>query len=216
MNEFEVKRLETGRDVAHNILAGLRSPIILREVYPILFQAGVAAGALHSYMLSGLVLLGEHLGYSPVCDSPVFDAIDNLLIGEGSKRPDSIWFERGEEKIKVLIEFERLKPGALESKVKNLLIMSKPHLHDLDLVILNYWSENVYPKSQLGKVLELAQNGFKTNGVQFGPLPCPLVLLETIVCNKGKGIVIEDFSVKLLVFGREDKSYISEELNTKF
>ncbi len=213
MNNLDVNQLEKGRNAAEKILEGLRSPLILPVAYPMLFNIGIAEGTLHSYMLSGLVLLGDRLGYSAVCDSPIFDALDNLLLGEGNKRPDCVWFERISGKIKVLIEFERYKPGAIEAKVKNLLIMSKPHLQDLGMILLIYWSEHVRTEADLGNALELARRGFRASGSQYGPPTCPFLILETIVKQRDTQVTIESFAARYFLAKGENKDHIVDILN---
>ena len=138
MNALDETRLQWGRDIAQTIMEGLRSPDILPAAYPALFEGGVAEGSFHSYMLSALLLLGDQLGYSAVFDSPIFDSLDNLLLGEGAKRPDSIWFERETETVRVLTEFERYTAKSLEPKARNLLLMANACAEDVYLLVLMY------------------------------------------------------------------------------
>jgi hypothetical protein len=213
MNSIDSTHSDMGREIAKTIITGIRSPNILKEIYPTLFNTGVPDGALHAYVLSSLVLLGDQLGFSAVCDSPVFDTLDNLLLGEGSKRPDSVWFERGSDQPKILFEFERFKPGALEIKIKNLLIMSKSYIQELDSMFLIFWSEGILPITVLSPAIELSKKGFRASGCQYGPSTCPIVFIETVVRKNSKGLIIENFIVRQYIFGRENKAYIVDELN---
>lgn len=213
MREWDSAQLERGWQVAQSIVQSLRSPGILPTIYPALFARGVAEGSLHSYMLSALLLLGDRLGYSAVVDSPVFDRLDNLLLGEGSKRPDSVWFDRGTETTQVLIEFERYTTSSLEQKARNLLIMANACVDDITLLVLMYWTLEVRSQSDLQAACGLAERGFRARGSRFGRAPCPMMLLETIVKRRGECLSIDSFVVRQFVFGGESKRYIAENLN---
>lgn len=206
-------RLKSGWEIARKLIIGLRSRELLPAIYPALFCYGLPSNVLHSNMLSALVLLGDRLGYSPVADSPVFDYLDNLLIGEGNKRPDSIWFDRGTDKVRALIEFERYKPGAIEDKTRNLMIMNKSVYQDLQLLLLIYWTEAVQPTSVVRTSFEYAKTGFKINGNHFKPPLCPFLLLEAMVKRGKPGLFISDFTARCFVYGKEDKEYIVDDLN---
>ena len=110
---------EQGVEIARSIIEQLRSPEFIPIVYPELFGKGIEGGSFHPYMVSALLLLGDRLGFSPICDSPIFDRLITLLTGEGNKRPDSVWFERGTSIVRVLIEFERFTSTSLEHKAQN-------------------------------------------------------------------------------------------------
>jgi len=213
MNALDETRLQWGRDIAQTIMAGLRSPDILPATYPTLFEGGVTVGSLHSYVLSALLLLGSQLEYSAVCDSPIFDRLDNLLLGESSKRPDSVWFERGTETVRVLIEFERYTANSLRPKARNLLLMSNACAEDVNLLVLMYWTVQVRDAAQVSGACELSKRGFRSKGSRFGPAPCPLLLLETIVERRGERLTISSFVAKQFVFGGENKSYVVGDLN---
>ena len=206
-------RLNVGWEISRKILSGLRSPELLHAIYPSLFRNGLSAGALHPYMLSALLLLGDHLGYTPIVDSPVFDYLDNLLTGEGNKRPDSIWCDRGTEKVRVLIEFERYKSGAIEDKTRNLLIMNKSIKQDLQLLLLIYWTEEARPVSVVRTSFEFAKTGFKVNGNIFNPSLCPFLLVEATVLHWQDRVSISGFAARELVYGGEEKDYVIGDLN---
>jgi len=213
MNALDETRLQRGREIAQTIVQGLRSPDILPATYPALFEGGVTEGSFHSYMLSALLLLGSQLEYSAVCDSPIFDRLDNLLLGEGSKRPDSIWFERGTETVRVLIEFERYTANSLEPKARNLLLMSNACAEDVNLLVLMYWTVQVRDAAELRAACELSKRGFRSKGSRFGPAPCPMLLLETIVKRSAERLTVDSFVARQFVFSGENKHYIVENLN---
>jgi len=179
-----------------------------------LFEGGVAEGSFHSYVLSALLLLGDRLGYSAVCDSPIFDRLDNLLLGEGSKRPDSVWFDRGTETVRVLIEFERYTANSLESKARNLLLMANACADDVNLLVLMYWTAGVRDSADLQAACRVAKRGFSSKGVRIRPAPCPMLLLETIVKRHGDRLTVDGFVAKRFVFGGENKGYVVEDLNS--
>ena len=160
MNALDETRLQQGGKIAQTIMQCLRSPDILLATYPALFEGGVAEGSFHSYMLSALLLLGDRLGYSAVCDSPIFDRLDNLLLGEGSKRPDSVWFDRGTEIVRVLVEFERYTANSLQPKARNLLIMANACAKDLNLLVLMYWTLGARALAELRAAYDLFKRGF--------------------------------------------------------
>lgn len=214
MKALDEIRLQRGREVARTIIQKLRSPDILPTAYPALFEGGVTEGSFHSYMLSALLLLGDRLGYSAVCDSPIFDRLDNLLLGEGSKRPDSIWFERGAETARVLIEFERYTANSLKPKARNLLLMANACAEDVNLLVLMYWTVQVRALAELRAAYELSKRGVRSKGSKFGPGPCPMLLLETIAKRRGERLTISSFVAKQFVFGAEDKRYVVEDLNS--
>jgi len=214
MKALDEVRLQRGWKVAQTIVQGLRSSDILPAVYPALFEGGVTEGSFHSYMLSALLLLGDRLGYSPVFDSPIFHRLDNLLLGEGAKRPDSMCFERGTETVRVLIEFERYTTNALDPKARNLLLMANACAEDVDLLVLMYWTVEVRGLAELRAAYDLARRGFGSRGSQFGSGPCPMLLLETIAKRRRGRLTISSFVAKQFVFGGEDKTYVVEDLNS--
>jgi hypothetical protein len=150
-----------------------------------------------------------------VCDSPIFDRLDNLLLAEGSKRPDSVWFERGTETVRALIEFERFTTNSLETKVRNLLLMANSCTEDIELLVLMYWTAVVRDRSDLQRAVQLAQRGFRSNSIRIDPAPCPILFLETLTrrCREER-LAVARFIVRQFVYGRENKSYIVDELNT--
>ncbi|HEY7416238.1 MAG TPA: hypothetical protein VH593_13680, partial [Ktedonobacteraceae bacterium] len=126
--------------LAESLVALLRDSRFLPWVYRDLFSSGIDEGSLHAYMLSALVLVGDRLGLSPVSDAPIFDRLDKLLMGEGAKRPDAVWFARGTPEVQCLVEFERYTSHSLLPKARNLLIMAKEIQPAPQLVVLNYWT----------------------------------------------------------------------------
>jgi len=213
MKALDEARLQKGREVARTLVQNLRSSEIIRETYPALFEGGVAEGSFHSYMLSALLLLGDRLRYSAVCDSPIFDRLDNLLLGEGSKRPDSVWFDRGTEIVRVLIEFERYTANSLESKARNLLLMANACADDVNLLVLMYWTPQVRTLTELRTAYEVSKRGFRSKGSQFGPARCPMLLLETIVKRRTEWLTVDSLVVRQFIFGGENKHYIVKDLN---
>ena len=213
MRSFDEIRFNRGREVASKLLVGLRSNDILPKIYPAIFKYGVAEGSFHSYMLSALLLLGDRLGYSSVCDSPIFDRIDNILLGEGSKRPDSVWFDRGTENVRILIEFERFTSVAIKLKARNLLIMANACTDDLDLLVLMYWTVVVRSFKDLHDAFDLSSKGPSGIGSYIGPASCPIMMLETNTKRVGENICIESFIAKLFIFGGENKGYVVENFN---
>ncbi len=75
---------DEGAHLAQQLVRAMRVPSFLPTIYPAMFNHGVDEGTLHAYMLSALVLVGDRLGFSPVSDSPIFDRLDKLLMGEGA------------------------------------------------------------------------------------------------------------------------------------
>jgi hypothetical protein len=214
MSGTEDLRLRRGWEIARGLVSSLRSSETIRETYPALLGGGVLEGALHSYMLSALLLLGDRMGYSAVCDSPVFDKMDNLLLGEGSKRPDSVWLERGTETVRVLIEFERYTTNSLAAKTRNLLMMANSCIEDIELLVLMYWTLGVRDGSDLHAAYGLARRGFSSNDFRVAPASCPLMVLETLTRRIGDRRTLDGFIVRQFVYGGEDKQYIVNELNT--
>jgi hypothetical protein len=212
MNEM---RLERGRKMAYALIQGLRDPEILPKSYPVLFKGGVSSSALHPYALSGLLLLGDRLGYSAVIDSPIFERLDPILIGGGPKRPDSIWFERGGETIRMLIEFEQGRADSLEHKARNLLLASRACDLGLDLLVLIYWILDNQSRPDLTPACEVFKRGFRSEGSRFGPNACPVLVLETIAARQPRDRVsLGGFVAMRFISGGEDKPYVIESLNT--
>lgn len=204
-----------GHLLAQRIVTALRDRDFLPAIYPALFTGEIAEGSLHAYMLSAYVLVGDRLAFSPVSDAPVFDRLDKLLIGEGSKRPDALWIDRGGQSIRCLIEFERYSPASLAPKARNLLMMGKEIQGTLDLIVLNYWTYIALPDEMLRETLTIFAHGFRhTVGVAFGALRCPALVVETVVVSQGSGIRIHTVTPRLFVAGGENKTYVVERLNS--
>lgn len=206
---------DDGVKLAQQLISALRDRALLPSLFPALFTEGIDDGSLHAYMLSALVLVGERLGFSPVADAPVFDRLDKLLMGEGAKRPDAVWFERGQQEIRCLIEFERYTSHSLAPKSRNLLIMGKELQPPPHLVVLNYWTYAPASAGALNEVQSIFAHGFRHSaGITFPPLECPSLILETLVTNRDERTSINTIVPRLFVSGREDKPYIVERLNT--
>jgi hypothetical protein len=206
---------DDGVRLAQRLCGTLRDSSFLPAVYPALFGEGIDEGSLHSYMLSALVLVGDRLGFSPVADAPIFDRLDKLLMGEGAKRPDAIWFQRGQDEIRLLMEFERFTSRSLAPKARNLLVMSKELQPAPRLVVLNYWTYTPVASDALREVQAVFAHGFRhPNGVMFPPLTCPALALETLVAAKGARASVQAVTPRLFVHDKEDKPYIVQRLNT--
>lgn len=203
-----------GIQLAQNLVAILRDRSFLPAVYPALFTQGIDEGSLHSYMLSALVLVGDRLGFSPVSDAPIFDRLDKLLMGEGAKRPDAVWFQRGQDEIRCLIEFERYTNSSLAPKARNLLVMGKELQPSPRLIVLKYWTYTTVPADALREVSSVLAHGFRhSTGVAFPPLACPALALETLVVNQGGRTRVQAIMPRLFVYGGEDKPYIVQQLS---
>jgi len=204
-----------GLTLADRLLSALRKKDFLEPIYPALFSQGIPEGSLHAYMLSGLLLLGEHLGFSPICDAPVFNQLDNLLLGEGSKRPDSIWYERGCSAIRMLVEFEHYQGNAIEQKARNLLIMANVCRAELHLITLIYWTDQIRSLANLQSACHVIAKGFTQNGSRFKPADCPFFLLEACVGQAEQGIFLASFIARQFIYDGENKLYIVDCLNAK-
>ena len=158
--------------------------------------------------------LSDRLGFTPVADAPIFDRLDTLLTGEGAKRPDAIWFERGHAEIRCLIEFERYTTQSLTPKAKNLLIVGK-ELHPTPyLVVLNFWtSVPGHSSSALQEAERVLARGFThSTGAYFPPLGCPALVLETLVSDDNVRTRIQSITPRLFVYCSEDKPHIVRQL----
>lgn len=207
---------QPGMTLARRLLEQLCDPAFLPVLYPALFAQGIDEGALHAYMLSALVLVGERLGFSPVCDSPIFDRLDKLLMGEGAKRPDAVWFSRERQTPRCLVEFERYTPNALAPKARNLLIMGKEISATLDLVVLDYWTYTPVPDAQLAAPLAIFSYGFThTSGMSFRALPCPALVIETLVEERDSKAAISHVAPRLVIANGEHKPYMLRELTLR-
>lgn len=197
----------------------LRDEHFLPTIYPALFQGGIDEGSLHAYVLSALVLVGDRLGFSPVCDSPIFDRLDKLLTGEGAKRPDAVWFARGTQEVRCLIEFERYSPHSLAPKARNLLIMGKEHGETLELAVLWYWTYTRVPDADLRSVGGIFAQGFRhPEGVSFHPLLCPALVLELVAEEKPatNRTAITGIWPRLFLAAGENKPYIVDQLSSGY
>ncbi len=205
--------IRVGSDLAQRLIGGLRDPTFLPAIYPSVFVSGIDDGSLHAYMLSALVLVGDRLGYTPVCDAPMFDRLDKLLTGEGAKRPDAVWFRRGTSNVECLIEFERYSGSSLVPKAQNLLVMSKELQPSLELVVLNYWTYASCSDTDLRAAGDVFAHGFQhASGMTFRPLVCPALMLETLVINEAGHVTIAGTWPRLFVAASENKRYVVEEL----
>jgi hypothetical protein len=216
-NTAVLQRLDpnSGVQLAQNLVVSLRDNAFLPAVYPALYNGGIDEGSLHSYMLSALVLVGDRLGYSPVSDAPIFDRLDKLLMGEGAKRPDAIWFQRDREEIQCLIEFERYTSRSLVPKARNLLIMSKELQPPPHLIVLNYWTYSTVSPDMLREVQSVFAHGFRhTTSMIFPPLRCPALVLESLVAIQEERARVQAIVPRLFVYDGEDKPYIVQRLNT--
>lgn len=205
--------LRAGSDLAQRLIRVFREPTFLPAIYPSMFMTGVDDGSLHAYMLSALVLVGDRLGYTPVCDAPIFDRLDKVLTGEGAKRPDAVWFRRGTSDVECLIEFERYSGRSLVPKAQNLLMMGKELQPSPELVVLNYWTYASCSDSDLRAAADAFTHGFQhTSGMTFRPLDCPSLILETLAnCNAGRAVVVNTRPRSFIAAG-ENKRYIVEQL----
>jgi len=207
-------RLENGRALTEALIRELRSGKVLPETYPVLYANGVARGALHSYVLAGLLLLGDRMGYSAVFDSPIFEPLDCILTGEGAKRPDSIWFERGTETVRALIEFEHHSGNSLRDKAQNLILAARTCNAGLALVALIYWIADSQAQPNLEATCEVFKRGFSLGSSRFGPCVCPVLILETIATRQaGERLILSGFVARRFIFAGEDKPYVVEGLN---
>ena len=207
---------QPGMTLARRLLEQLRDPAFLPTLYPAFFAHGIDEGALHAYMLSALVLVGERLGFSPVCDSPIFDRLDKLLMGEGAKRPDAVWFSRESQMPRCLVEFERYAPHALAPKARNLLIMGKEISATLDLIVLDYWTYTPVPDTQLAAPLAIFSHGFThATGMSFPAQPCPALVLETLVESRDGKTAITHVAPRLVIANGEHKPYMLRELTLR-
>lgn len=205
--------LRAGSDLAQQFMRWLRDPTFLPAIYPSMFRTGVEDGSLHAYMLSALVLVGDRLGFTPVCDAPIFDRLDKVLTGEGAKRPDAVWFRRGTSDAKCLIEFERYSGRSLVSKAQNLLIMGKELQPSPDLIILNYWTYSTCSDADLRDEGDVFAHGFShTSGVVFRPLDCPSLILETLVSSDAGQVVVIETWPRRFIAGGENKPYVVNQL----
>lgn len=206
---------DDGELLAENLVAMLRNARLLPMVYKDLFGSGIDEGSLHAYMLSALVLIGDRLGFSPVSDVPIFDRLDKLLMGEGAKRPDAVWFVRGAQEIRCLVEFERYSAHSLLPKVRNLLIMGNEIQPTPHLVVLNYWTYSPIPARALHETQAVFARGFKHSaGIEFRPLACPALVLETLVTNQDSRARVHGFVPRLFVHNGEDKPYVIQRLDS--
>lgn len=212
-------RLKSGQELAQRLMGVLRDSHFLPTIYPALFHGGIDEGSLHAYVLSALVLVGDRLDLSPVCDSPIFDRLDKLLTGEGAKRPDAVWFARGTQEIRCLIEFERYSSHSLSPKAHNLLIMGKEHGETVELAVLWYWTYTRVPDANLRAIGGIFAQGFRhQEGIVFPPLSCPALVLELIVEEKlaTNRTAITDIWPRLFVAGGENKPYLVDQLNSGY
>jgi hypothetical protein len=214
VSELDEARLQQGGDIARSLLDQLRTGGTIPATYPLLFRGGVAEGSLHSFMVSALLLLGHRLGYSSVCDSAMSDDVDRVLLGEGARRPDSIWYERGTDRVRVLVEFERYKANALQQKARNLLLQANACKNDVQLLVLMWWTEAARAAADLGPPRDVFVGGFQQSGSRYGPSLCPVLMLETLVKWTGNRLAACGFTARLFVFGRENKPYIVDSLNS--
>jgi len=205
--------MNTPDELSRAILVAFRKPDYLGALFPNLFQTGIHEGSIHPFMVSALLLLGSQFGFSPVCDSPVFERLDNLLTGEGNKRPDSVWYERGTENINVLIEFEHYKPNALEHKARNLLLMNNACRPAPQLLSLIYWSYNVLPATALIGPVSIFRSGYTVYGNKFYPAECPVLIAEIVVSKQNGKTRLETAIARAFVHQGEDKKYMLDLLN---
>lgn len=205
---------DDGISLAQSIVSALRDQSFLPVMFPALFTEGINEGSLHAFMLSALVLTGDRLRFSPVSDAPVFDRLDKLMMGEGAKRPDAVWFERGQSEIRCLIEFERYTLHSLAPKARNILIMGKELQPSPHLVVLNYWTYAPVTAEALRETQSVFAQGYRhPTGVAFPPVDCPALVLETLVANHGARASIQNFTPRLFVYGHENKPHIVQRLN---
>ncbi|HEX6798417.1 MAG TPA: hypothetical protein VF116_11970 [Ktedonobacterales bacterium] len=207
-------KLQAGVELARGLVATLRDPQFLPVIYPSLFAEGVLDGSLHATVLSALVLAGDRLGFTPVCDAPMFDDLDLALTGDASKRPDAAWLDRSTRDVRCLIEFERYTPASLVPKAKNLLVMGKAAGQTLDLAALVYWSYEHLPRRELANVVQVFAQGFTHgSGAHFRRLGC-LSLVTQVVATRvaGNRVVIERITPRVMVVAGEDKPYMLVEL----
>jgi hypothetical protein len=202
-----------GIDLAGRLIDLVRDPAFLPSIYPALIGAGIDEGSLHASMLSALVLAGDRLGFSPICDSPIFDRLDLLLTREGAKRPDAVWYGRGTQSVRCLIEFERYTRQSLALKARNLLMMGKELRDDLHLAVLSYWTYAALTDSELDDARRVFEVGFRhTQGVSFPPLACPALVLEMLVTAGAGRTRIAGFVPRLFVANGENKRYVVDML----
>lgn len=205
--------IEPGLDLARRLMAQLRDPGFLPTIFPDLFSTGIDQGSVHAYVLSALVLVGDRLGFTPVCDSPIFDRLDNLLTGEGPKRPDAVWYARGTQTVRCLVEFERFTRQALVPKARNLLIMGKEQRDDLQLAVLNYWTYASAPELELQMSRNVFERGFThRQGIAFPRLSCPALIMETLVVDRDGLTRIVGFEPRQFIALGESKPYAVESL----
>ena len=208
------RKLQVGIELARGLMTALRDPAFLPGVYPSLFNEGIREGALHATMLSALVLVGARLGFTPICDAPVFDELHLALTGDASKRPDAVWLDRDERRIRGLIEFERYSLQSLAPKAKNLLLMGAAAGPQLDLAVLAYWVYGQVTHRALEDAAATFAHGFvHASGATFRRLDCLSLIVEfRVTATTSNRVALGDIEPRMAVAAGEDKPYLLADL----
>ena len=101
---------------------------------------------LHSFGCSYWTALGQHAGFSAICEMPAPNAGVTALMGD-NVISDSAWFQKNQDHPDLLVEFERYSDAGDEakllSKVQNLLLGYWRWSRQPKLLVLAYWTKGL-------------------------------------------------------------------------
>ena len=118
----------------------------------------------HSLGCTAITALGQKLGFAAVSEAPAPHEGAYAHLGD-DVRSDSVWFDRGNQKVTLIAEFERYagKQKDLRPKVENLLLAQQRWGNPGATLLLAYWSIGLVTVPDHGALRQIAVDGYQTN-----------------------------------------------------
>jgi hypothetical protein len=120
---------------------------------------------IHSFGCTYWTALGQHAGFSAICEMPAPNAGVAALKGD-NVISDSAWFAKTQDHPEALVEFERYSDegdgGKLVSKVQNLLLGYWRWNQQPKLLIVAYWTKGLRNLPNHQSMRAIIRNGFTT------------------------------------------------------
>lgn len=175
----------------NKIIEEFRSLSFMAEAFPMLTEWGVEDFSLtiHSMGCNYLSALGRRLDFWAMSEYPV----RLLQNGSGAIRPDAVWWEKTDQGIILLGEFERFDPSCknkIAEKAKNIIKAHYEVGEHPRLLVLMVWTMAGNDLSFLKSVQKLASEGFRASNGKLIPGigSSSTFMVPAVVFNVSKGV----------------------------
>ena len=170
-----------------------------KEIFPMLFQTGIANAAVHSTGVSYLLALGINFGLSAIAEYPTIVHSDEQWKKTSKVMPDSIWFHPLSNQPWIAFEFERFEKGdeqKIEGKVRNLALSYYQSCKTIELCVLIYWLRSGIAPREVDPLKRIFEQGFSANGIAVAAPNCALSLYKFVFCQASTSFNDENIMIK--------------------